>query len=216
MFHRLLSILFPSPCILCGYLDEFLCKNCELELKFLPHIRRIDDLIIYSPLLYNKHGPIEQLIESFKYKHQWRLARYLSPKMTAALKLFHLSPNALIVPVPLHPRRERERGYNQSYILGKAVAEELGLKLCPLLKRVKATEQQARIKNKVDRKKNLDGAFEAIGRPPENSQLILIDDIVTSGSTLLECKKSLEAVGARSIIALTLANRDEKTSHFRN
>lgn len=213
MIHRLLTILFPSPCFACGFLEESLCSDCQKTLVFTPHIRRINDLKICSALLYKKQALIEQLIESFKYKHQSNLARFLGPKMTEALRLFHTDTRAILVPVPLHPHRERERGYNQAEQLARVVSNHLGFEMHSLLRRKKNTLQQARLKHRQERQENLVGAFETTQILPKGRQLILVDDIVTTGSTLLECKRTLQEAGADSVLALSLANRDDSTTY---
>ncbi len=208
MIHSLLNILFPIPCILCGYLDKFLCEKCEKILEFQPQIRKVNDLKIYSSLPYKKGGLIEQLIESFKYKQQFELADLLASKMLQNLHLFMPEPSHIFVPVPLHKKREKERGFNQSALLAKALSKTMGLEYLPLLKRVRNTVQQASLKTRRERIKNLRGAFEVKDCPVKNRSIILVDDIVTTGSTLFECKTALETAGVRSVIAFTIANRE--------
>lgn len=213
MIHRLLTILFPSPCLICGYLGEILCFKCQKFLIFLPHIRRINELIIYSPHLYLKASNLEQLINPFKYSHHALVAHYLAPKMAETLRLFSNYHNPILVPVPLHKKREKERGYNQSQKLADWIAKDLGLEVHHYLRRTKETTPQAQLKKREDRIENMTHAFEVALRPPQDRQLILVDDIVTTGSTLLECRRCLIEAGASSVIALTLANRDYETTH---
>jgi competence protein ComFC len=216
MIHRLLTILFPSPCLICGYLEELLCIDCQKELKFLPHIRTVNELIIYSPHLYLKASPIEQLINPFKYSHQARVSNYFAPRMAETLRLFNNQALPILVPVPLHKNRKKERGYNQSMLLAQWIGKHLGLEVQQYLCRKRETSPQAQLARKSDREKNLCGAFEVNIRPPQDRQLILVDDIVTTGSTLLECRKALLGAGAQSVIALTLANREHETANPRN
>lgn len=179
----------------------------------MPHTREVKNLKICSPLLYKKGEVIEQLIEPFKYKHQSKIFRYFVPKMIESLRLLHFDSKAILVPVPLHNKREKERGYNQAEILARWVGKNLGLEVQSYLKRIKETHSQARLKSKEERCLNLHNAFELIKRPPQDRQLILVDDIVTTGSTLLACQQKLSEAGAESIIALTLANREKETPH---
>ena len=115
-----------------------------------------------------------------------------------------------IVPVPLYPRRERERGYNQAKIIAGIILSYLRA-MYPdrqfilddkYLRRVRPTAQQAKL-SKEERVKNISGAFAAIGTAPEN--VILIDDVFTSGATLEECARTLKSAGAKKVFALTLA-----------
>jgi ComF family protein len=123
----------------------------------------------------------------------------------------------LIVPVPLHRRRERWRGFNQAELL----AENLGKNLSPgydipilkILKRKKFTAPQMKIKNYKEREKNIRSAF-ILNDPLEvelkNKKILLIDDISTTGSTLLECAKVLKSAGASSVWGMVLARQEYK------
>ncbi|MFT7184394.1 MAG: ComF family protein [Oceanicoccus sp.] len=213
MIHRLLTILFPSPCLICGYLEEILCIDCQKQLKFLPHIRQVNELRIYSPHLYEKATAVEQLINPFKYSHQSRVAHYFAPKMVETLRLLGSQDQPILVPVPLHKKRFKERGYNQSFILASLVAKQLGLEVCEYLIRTKETQSQAQVARKKDRIANLKDAFETQSTPAQGRHLILVDDIVTSGATLLECQRCLLSAGAHSVSALTLANRAYETKN---
>lgn len=111
-------------------------------------------------------------------------------------------PIDCIVPVPLHPRREKERGFNQSFILAKSVAERYNINIrAELLKRVRDTSPQVGMNAKL-RAKNLNGAFEA---SPECAGLsvLLVDDVRTTGATLKECASELKKHGAARVYALT-------------
>jgi predicted amidophosphoribosyltransferase len=112
----------------------------------------------------------------------------------------------LIVPVPLHPRRERERGFNQAKILAEIVAHHFNLTLIEALKRIKNTKPQAKIKDIEKRMQNIFNCF-AIKSPEaiQGKNIILIDDVFTSGATINEAVKVLKQNGAKKVIALVLA-----------
>jgi ComF family protein len=114
--------------------------------------------------------------------------------------------------VPLHKKRELDRGYNQSYLIAKAVSKALGFEILNLLERVKNTESQAQTKSMEDRRNNIKDAFSVNGIIPENRQIVLVDDIVTTASTIIECKNALNRSGATNVIALTLASREKNNS----
>ncbi len=130
--------------------------------------------------------------------------------MKQALHLLGTSEKVLFVPVPLHKSRELERGYNQAELLAKWMARDLGCSAVRLVKRVKDTGSQARLADRKSREENMQGAFEVEGAVPECS-IVLVDDIVTTGSTLLACAEALRAAGAKHVFALTLADREKKT-----
>jgi len=112
----------------------------------------------------------------------------------------------LIMPVPLHPRRLRARGFNQSLLLAKCVAREIGAELDFLsLRRTRFTKPQTELSSE-ERKKNVRKAFEVL--KPEvvkGRTIVLVDDVATTGSTLNECAKALKRVGADGVLCLVLA-----------
>lgn len=103
-----------------------------------------------------------------------------------------------VVPVPLHPARERERGFNQAALLAGVVAASLNVPSVPALRRTRATEQQAR-KHAHERGSNLAGAFAVGTSPLPPGPVLLLDDVMTTGSTLLACRDALHASGVREV-----------------
>jgi len=105
--------------------------------------------------------------------------------------------------VPLYPRRERERGYNQAKIIGQLLAGKLGCSFAPnALQRVRATRQQAAL-SRSERAENVRGAFISRCLPAEN--IILVDDVFTTGATMNACASALKAAGARRVWGFALA-----------
>lgn len=112
----------------------------------------------------------------------------------------------LVAPIPLHPKKERQRGFNQSKLIAEFLTDKLNLEFCDALKRIKNTEPQAKIKDPEKRMKNINGCFEI--KNPEKIQgknILLVDDVFTSGSTISEAVKILKINGASKIIAVVLA-----------
>ncbi len=206
MWNTLIELLFPSPCRFCGYLGLAICWSCEKKLGFSPHHRRESELKIYSGFYYEPDSVLAKLIYDYKYSHQASLVRILGPPLLRTLELFQDGP-IFLVPVPLHPRRERERGYNQAGLLASWISKRSGIPVCPALKRIKWTGQQAKMEHQSDRYFNMQDAFEIVRNVPEGSQAILVDDIVTTGSTLQACTEVLRRSGIKQVRALTLADR---------
>ncbi|MDY7039964.1 MAG: ComF family protein [Chloroflexota bacterium] len=110
-----------------------------------------------------------------------------------------------IVPVPLHPTRERTRGYNQSALLARRITEATELPICEnLLARVQATSPQVEL-GAEERRQNVHGAFQCQSGAARGRRILLIDDVCTTGATLEACSQALRADGATSVWALTLA-----------
>lgn len=209
MWQTLLRILFPSPCVQCGYLSESLCSRCFHEVEFRPHVRDLEGLRVCSALYYEEESILGKLIRPFKYSHQADLFRIFVPWMREAMQLLSEGP-VVFVPVPLFKARELERGYNQAELLAKWLGKSLGMPALRLVKRVKDTGSQAKLVDRKSREENMQGAFQVEGAIP-GCPIVLVDDIVTTGSTLLACAEALRMAGASHVFALTLADREKKT-----
>ncbi len=148
---------------------------------------------VVAPWLYDERAA--RIVHALKYEGRPALARALGPELARALP-----PGAapdLVVEVPLHPARRRERGYNQAGALADAVAESIAApRLAGALSRVRATRAQARL-GPAERRRNLAGAFRA-GRPAalEGRTVLLVDDVMTTGATLEAALAELAAAGA--------------------
>ena len=154
-------------------------------------------------------SPLDMLVTHFKFGGGWRLAEFLGGLARARLDLAALGDAA--VAVPLHPKRERERGFNQS--------REIARRLCrggriPLMEdwvlRVANTSQQTQMKNREARRRNVRGAFAAspqvLGR-----RIVVVDDVMTTGATLEEIAKTLRRAGAAGVTNAVLARAWWKT-----
>lgn len=207
MLSLLLDFLFPSLCLRCGLLGALLCSKCRTTLSYHPHRRWIEDLPVYSALFYEKDSLLEQLLYPFKYEHQSSIAPFLASEMFLTLRLFNPFQNILLVPVPLHKSRLQERGYNQAKELSRWISKKTGYLTFELLERVRDTGVQAHLAHREERVKNIQGAFRAMSRCPPGFHIFLIDDIVTTGATLLACKEALILAGANQVSALTAGDR---------
>ncbi|MFA4815302.1 MAG: ComF family protein [Candidatus Gracilibacteria bacterium] len=199
----------------CGFLSEALCGRCFYEVEFRPHVRDLEGLRVCSALFYEEKSIVGRLIRPFKYSHQADLFRIFVPWMKEALRLLGVGEKVIFMPVPLHKSRELERGYNQAELLAKWIAKDWGCPVMNVVRRVKDTGSQAKLADRKSRKENMQGAFEVdkgrLGFAEEGYPIVLVDDIVTTGSTLLACAQALRAAGAEHVFALTLADREKKT-----
>lgn len=156
--------------------------------------------------MYQADGTTRQAILLLKYGGRRTLSRHLGRLMIeTAERLFDPREFELLVPVPLHPRRERARGFNQAALLAKEVGRGFGLRVgCRILQRVRATEAQSG--GRREREDNVKGAF-AVMRPDrvKDKKLLLIDDVFTTGATAGECARTLLAAGAAKVGVYTLA-----------
>jgi ComF family protein len=148
-------------------------------------------------------SPLRQAIYNFKYHHVCGLAEPFAERMAAVWVPTGLDAD-LIVPVPLHPSRETERGYNQAALLAMAIAPRLGLPMAgALLARQRMTPSQVSL-NWRERRENVSGAFTCC-EDTSGLRVVLVDDVCTTGATLEECADALRKCGATSVWGLTVA-----------
>lgn len=148
------------------------------------------------------------LLHEFKYNHKKKIGRLLGKTMGNLVKNDPiLSKAELIVPVPLHPARKRERRYNQSEILAEEVSKITGIETLNILKRTKNTKTQTEL-SPTERRKNVKNAFcvrKTYKKTISNKRVLLIDDVMTTGATLDECSKILLKEGAIETYGVVIA-----------
>jgi len=145
-------------------------------------------------------GTARAAVHHLKYRGWWRVAEGMAPAMR---RLAPLRGGVVLVPVPLGAARRRERGYNQSEMLAAALSRLLDIPMRPdLLRRARETERQTSLAPDA-RRANLSGAF--VGRPAGPRRPVLVDDVFTTGATLLAAAEALLAAGATEVRAVTFA-----------
>ena len=227
--NTILNIVFPVKCISCGKNGVDLCPTCLLD---SPPAERESANWIFPVYDYRYPG-IKKSLWLLKYSGKKRLAGVFAEiiynKILEELSELSVMENftePILIPIPLSIQRHRERGYNQAELIcreiikidnlrlsaqaGHGVDEKLKFSLEKnILIKIKETEHQARIKNRHTRLKNIIDSFavkDAEKNKIKNKNIILIDDITTTGATLTEAKKVLKKAGARKVIAFTVAH----------
>ncbi len=228
----LLDLFFPKKCLNCGKNGAYICNSCLDKIEIIPNNKCpfcnrpvpntficekcrekhfLDRLIWATPY---SNPLIKELIRVFKYHFIKELAKPLSKLLIKSLE--NIS-NIVIVPIPLHERRLKERDFNQAELLAKEIAEHYSLPLeTGVLKRKRAVTPQAQIKDHKTRKTNIKGIFEIDPKFTKkcldkkqnllkDKTIILIDDVITTGATLSEAAKVLKCAGAKEIWGLVVA-----------
>ncbi len=228
-----LDCLFPINCLGCQKENHWLCSNCRQKIKtsteqvcpkceknltpdgkVCHHCRPdspLDGLLVCASY---QDRQLRQTIHNFKYRFVSDLAIPLGKILTEKIGSSSIPLPDLILPVPLHPRRERWRGFNQSHLLAKQVSQNLTPNFeisldSKTLQRIRFTDSQMKIKNYQKRYLNLKNAFKIID--PEKirqKRILLIDDIATTGATIFECAEVLREAGASEIFAVVLARQE--------
>ncbi len=187
----------PPICPKCGKPQSSgtLCPGCIGRQTEMDGIR--------SPFRFD--GVVRQAIHQLKYRNLRTLAMPLSELLKDYLAANPI-PGQVLVPVPLHPKRIRERGYNQSSLLAHKLGKLINLPIVDdCLIRLRPTPPQARTSTVAERRSNVARAFSCRDHRLQDKQVLLIDDVSTSGATLNACAIALKAAGATSVWGLVLA-----------
>jgi len=177
--------------------QSFSCANCE-------HRKLHFDCAVAA---YRSRGLVRKVLHQFKYGKQRHLRHPIACWLRESLSDPRLRGRHfdVIVPVPLHPARERERGFNQAALIAELLADSVSVPARPVLERVRYTTTQTAY-DRAERMENLHGAFRLRkNRDVRELHVLLIDDVLTTGSTLSECARVLRAAGAVSVHAATAA-----------
>jgi ComF family protein len=221
MLNNLIQLLFPRHCAGCATTlsgqEGTVCLECLLEMPQTGfHTSPRDNPLYFrlagrvalegaSALYYfDKHGRLKNVVSSLKYRRNPRVGRDLGLHFGQVIKGFPmLSGVDAIVPVPLHPRRLAERGYNQSTALAQGLAKALSIPVLEhSLLRVQNTKTQTK-KGKNERWENVESAFEIKGELP--GHIALVDDVITTGATTEACIKELQRKANVKVTLLALA-----------
>jgi len=223
ILDTILNIVFPVNCIACGKRGFDLCLKC---LSDSPSAERESANWIF-PFFDYRHPPIKKSIWLLKYKGKKRLASVFAEIMygriieeLSELSVMNNFREPILIPIPLSKRRYRERGYNQAELICRELMKidsDINLRYSVDIKnfrleknvlvKIKETEHQVNIKDRKERLKNLSKSFSVKNSElVKNRNIILIDDVLTTGATLTEAKKTLKQSGAKKIIAFTIAH----------
>ncbi len=208
------EVIYPSQtkCMGCG--DEtgceypFLCSECKEMMKPSNVIAGREEWrkrgIESISFAYYYGRPIRGLIRAFKFQGIKILGEYLADDMIRLLESRCHKPYDLIIPVPLHPARLYERGFNQAEVLAQLISQHTSIPLnTNILRRTRRTKQQAKL-SRSKRAKNLKNAISAQG-DLTGKRILIVDDVITTGSTICSCAEALKACGAAEIRAISIA-----------
>lgn len=221
MVGHFLDLVYPPLCFSCNEIllpaEQIICAQCKLDLPVLENplvIERIKNrLSDISPpylccFLYYKRGNMtQQLLYSFKYQGYeavgLSLGRWFGGFM---LKTIDISNIDLIVPIPLHKSKLKKRGFNQSAIIAKGISEMTGIPVqLDIVKRISKNKSQTK-KSRFSRMMNVKEIFRVRNSPAiENKHVLLVDDVITTGSTIASCATVLLNAGAGSVSIASLA-----------
>ncbi len=201
----LLRALLPRPCPACRRSlgqEAGLCSSClssfSAQITDASTLRetRIPHLIYLGEYF----GPLRRTVSALKYAGSREIAPRVAPMLARRIPAWWQLES--VCAVPLHPKRQRQRGFNQSELIALEVAKERALPFLKALERTRSTRQQAKLHG-LERQKNVENAFKANSSLKGN--VLLVDDVFTTGATLRDCERALLEAGAKQVYFMVLA-----------
>lgn len=208
----ILDLLFPRYCLGCKKEGTSFCKSCQGRVEIVwpedgrdePEIGRLISMGLYRDKLW------QNLIQNFKYGYDEELSeaiRYLTKRFLEKYPEVSEYHYDCVVAVPLFPRRQLERSFNQAESFAKIISQNTGCEISSDLKRIKNTLPQAQLDDS-ERKENVKSAFEVKNIETfKNKKVLLVDDVFTTGATLKEAARAINGAGASEIGAWVMARR---------
>lgn len=207
----LLALLYPPKCPFCGRIlergEEGWCVCCQEDLPWTgaDEGKEVEGCAACLSPLWYRDG-VRDGVRRFKFKGGRGCARLFGQLMAQCLQDRWTGRVDLVTWAPLHPERKRRRGYDQAELLARRVGEAAALPVAPTLEKIRAAGEQSRLQSEEDRRANIAGAYRALpGLDLAGKRVVLVDDVVTTGSTLGECAACLRSAGAEAVVGLTLA-----------
>lgn len=217
------SVLLPEVCAGCGMSGEWICSQCVGRVITVdtrsccqtcghPATARVvtcrkcdtwPGLPLQARSRFVFDGPLRKSIIRMKYHDEFARAAWHAGHLDELVREVGWQSTDMIVPVPLHPKKVKARGYNQSAKLAKALAESLGLELSACLVRTRNTSSQTGL-GPAERWTNMQGAF-SCSADLQGRSVLLVDDVLTTGATIHDCAQALVNAGARQVRVVTLA-----------
>lgn len=215
LFNAVLNFIFPQTCGICEKIcEDAICNSCKKKLEKITFPHRKCFLEI-TGIYYDEHmhifkyeGIIKEKLRQYKFKDQAYLCEFFAEIIYSNKKIMkYINNYDYIIPIPLHKYRNRERGYNQSFLILKVLAK----KNKNIIIKNNILQKQRNIKpqssmNKLERKNNIKNAYTITNKLEiKNKKILLFDDVFTTGSTTNECSRMLKENGAKKIGVLTIA-----------
>jgi len=217
--NAFISLFFPNQCLVCKggdfHSSDPICPDCLQQMNPLPIENRVKELTVNNGIDMALAGwdfgdELRTAVHSLKYEERARIGSFLGKVLGERLHLKTIQELDYLIPVPLHPVKFRDRGFNQAEWIavgvGKAIQKPVQT---GLMKRMKYTISQTTL-NREERLNNMKQAFR-ITKDVTDKKIGIVDDVLTTGSTISSMASVLKDAGARTIVALTVATPLEKT-----
>lgn len=242
VIERILDVIYPPRCIICGEIavrdrdTRFYCEKCLKEIPWVRETKRchkctrpLDDNTVCEVCakhnsLYDEavsvfdYAVVKDTIEDYKFNGNKYLSKGFGDVMFRYAEKFYpqiLKETDIICPLPIHKDRLKERGFDQSKLLARIIADKADIAYCDALERTRYTKQQSLLTGYKNRAENVRDAFKVIN-DVSGKTVMLIDDVLTTGSSASECAKVLKKAGAKKIIVYCLSASFKPLDEFKN
>ncbi len=209
---KIISLIYENSCAVCGSSSKelIICHSCEKDFKVRSEIykRDLDSITVFSWGFYD--GSLRSAIIALK-NNKKDLANYFASKLSKYWENLNVSKeDFLILPVPSHKRRLKERGYCQTELIAEEISRNLNLRFSKNhIERIKETKFMNSL-NLIERKENIAGAFKIVKDISSEKDILIIDDILTTGSTFEEISRTIKSENPEAnLIGLTIASGDD-------
>ncbi len=225
MFHDMTSLIYPVRCSCCGRLltgrSEWVCVGCRGTIPLTQYhldpgnfmARRLKEIcpeveIVTAQFYYHHNSRWRRMVHDIKYFRSWYMAYRMGRSYGDQLRKAKIFQDIdIIIPIPLHPRRQISRGYNQSELIAQGMGKSLKIKVdTSAVRRKRHNISQVSTLNKDSRWGNVHGIF-SVSHPErlEGKKILIIDDVFTTGATVSACIEALKSVPSCKISVATLA-----------
>ena len=211
----LLDVLMPPACTGCGRAGSIVCPRCRADMRpFTDHAPTfvapdagvvVGEALTVAVAAFPYEGALRRVLAALKYRGAARVARPLADAAQPSLRhLLAVSGSAVLVPVPIHAGRQRQRGYNQASLIARRLAALAEVPVADLLTRAHLTEQQHRL-TRAERMRNMRGAIAPREGASAPACAIVVDDILTTSATLEVCADALRSIGVQDVYGFAIA-----------
>jgi len=207
LLERAIGLAVPPFCWACGATSrprDPLCLSCRSRLRWLDREPiELDGVEVWAPVAYD--GPARALVRGLKFRGAAGLAETMAAQVAACAPPDLLIPPAVLVPVPLHPRRARARGFNQAERIASALSRRTGLAVSDCLRRRGDGSARQVGRGRGERLAGIAGAVELRRGAGAPLSALVIDDVATTGATLVACASALEIAGTEQVAGVAYA-----------
>lgn len=222
--NSFVDIIYPNDCVICKthllHNENYLCLTCRFDLPYINHSQHTQESLqklfwgrveienVYSLLNYQKGNQVQKILHLLKYKDKTKLAKHFGEKLAHTINIKNKDFFDFLIPVPLHPKKLKIRGYNQSTVISQGVQKVLNIDINEkVLVRNSFNKSQTNF-SKFDRWSNVNSIFSVINyKSLINKHVLLIDDVLTTGATIEACVKELLKIEGCRVSIATLAAR---------